>query len=973
MALPQLKYNPGVHGDQELVDGFVVRHHNLELILEVIRENTDASNQHLLIVGPRGSGKTTLVRRVAAEIRRDPDLEAAWYPIVFAEESYLISSPGEFWLETLFHLGEQTRDERWDRAYQELRQELDEDRLRQRALAQLMDFATESGRRVLLIVENMNMLLGEQMKGTGDWDLRHTLLNEPRVMLLGTATSRFEGIERIDQAWFELLAIQELQSLDAEECSALWGAITGEEPRATRLRPIQILTGGNPRLLRILAEFAAGRSFRELMSQLVHLIDEHTEYFKSHLDNLAAQERKVFVSLLELWDPVSAREVAQVARLGVSKTSSLLSRLVSRGAVQLVDQRGRRKFYQASERLFNIYYLMRRRSHPSSRVRAVVAFMVQFYEEDQLIGATRELAREACSLQPTKRLDHYLAYIEIIKYLPNPKCLLEIFRQTPRSFFELGTPPADSLQLEAEPENTDDTDTKIRAGYWIARGHLLSEEPDRLSEAEQAYRRALEIDSDAAIAWALLAQLLQSGLERYEEAEYAYQRALALEPDDEKSWFGLGWLLHWHLKRHEEAEAAYRKAIQLKSGKESWHLYGALGLLLHEKMHSYSAAEQAYRKSIGLRPENLNWTCLGKLLHEEFGRHDEAEDAYRKANRLQSSYFTWMLLGRLLGENLCRHAEAEEALRAAIKLNSEYAPAWMLLGLLLQAQGRDEEAEAACRKAIGIQSDTPQAWVLLGQLLQAQGRDEEAEAACRKAIEVQPDYAEAWATLGKLLHTSLDQYDEAEEAYRRAIAIQRDSSWAWAHLGLLLADELGRYEEAEGAYRKAIGLRPDYSWAWGCLGQLLHEKLKRYDEAEVACRKAVEINPESSWACGQLASIWTTLRRWRDVIEIIPPFLDDAADYDEVVDVSTRIFTDLAAAGFAEEALQKLLNSKGAEALEPLAVGLQIFLGHDPKKAQEILEIGKDVAERIRHRQAQLAERKPSRHVRHLLTEQEST
>ncbi len=403
MALPQLKYNPGVRGDAELIDGFVVRYHHLELILEVLRENTGSSNQHLLVVGARGSGKTTLVRRVAAEIRRVPELGGSWYPIVFAEESYLISSPGEFWLETLFHLGDQTQDERWDRAYQELRKERDEARLRQRALAQLMDFATETGRRVLLIVENMNMLLGEQMKGAGDWDLRHTLSNEPRVMLLGTATSRFEGIERIDKAWFELFAIHELQPLDTEECSALWGAVTGEEPRTRRLRPIQILTGGNPRLLGILAEFAAGRSFRELMSQLVHLIDEHTEYFKSHLDNLAARERKVFVCLLELWDPVSSKEVAQAARLGVSKTSSLLSRLVNRGAVQLVDQRGRRKIYQASERLFNIYYLMRRRGHPSSRVRAAVAFMVQFYQEKELVHATTRLAREAYRLPSDQR------------------------------------------------------------------------------------------------------------------------------------------------------------------------------------------------------------------------------------------------------------------------------------------------------------------------------------------------------------------------------------------------------------------------------------------------------------------------------------------------------------------------------------------------------------------------------------------
>ncbi len=393
MDLPHLKYNPGLRGDQDLIDSFVVRHHHLELVLEVLRENTGTSNQHLLIVGPRGSGKTTLVRRVAAEIRRVPDLEAYWTPIVFAEESYLVSSTGELWLEALFHLADQTRDVRWDRAYQELRQERDEARLRQRALAQLLDFATESGKRILLIVENIDMLLGEQIKRSGDWELRHTLLNEPRVMFLGTATRRFAAIERIDKAWFGLLAIHDLQPLDTKECCALWQAVTSEDPPASRLRPMQILTGGSPRLLKILAELASRRSFGELMSQLVQLIDSHTEYFKSHLDHLAPLERKVFVALLDLWDPSSAKDVARAARLSVSKASSLLNRLTSRGAIHIVEQRGRQNIYQASERLFNIYFLLRRRRRQASRVRALVSFMTHFYREE-LTSIVRKLLTE---------------------------------------------------------------------------------------------------------------------------------------------------------------------------------------------------------------------------------------------------------------------------------------------------------------------------------------------------------------------------------------------------------------------------------------------------------------------------------------------------------------------------------------------------------------------------------------------------
>ena len=102
--------------------------------------------------------------------------------------------------------------------------------------------------------------------------------------------------------------------------------MTGREPDDGRIRPIQILTGGNPRLLSIISQFGAKRSFKELMTELIQLVDDHTEYFRSHLDNLPAIERKVYLSLVEKWDPCTAREVAQFARLEVSKTSSLLNR-----------------------------------------------------------------------------------------------------------------------------------------------------------------------------------------------------------------------------------------------------------------------------------------------------------------------------------------------------------------------------------------------------------------------------------------------------------------------------------------------------------------------------------------------------------------------------------------------------------------------------------------------------------------------
>ncbi|MCC6698917.1 MAG: ATP-binding protein [Candidatus Hydrogenedentes bacterium] len=413
MAPRTMKTNPAFLTEQELVDSFVVRRADLQLVMQAVRENTGPSNQHVLVTGPRGIGKTALVLRVVAEIRRDPELNRHWYPIVFAEESYQVSTPGEFWLEAIFHLARQTDSQEWRAVHTDLLNESDEDRLRERALAQLMDFADAQRKRILLVVENLNMLLGEQLSDNDAWTIRHALLNEPRLMLLASATQRFEEIANHGKAMFELLKTYELRPLNTRECTTLWRALTESEITESRVRPIEILTGGNPRLICIIASFGTRKSLRQLMTDLTHLVDEHTEYFKSYLDGLAASERKVFVSLAEIWEPATAREVAFAARLDVNKTSAFLKRLAERGAVSAIHQPGGKRLYQVAERMYNIYYLMRRRGGPSSRIRAAVNFIAGMYAPEELPPIADELLREACNSRAGER-DEYHHAVEML-------------------------------------------------------------------------------------------------------------------------------------------------------------------------------------------------------------------------------------------------------------------------------------------------------------------------------------------------------------------------------------------------------------------------------------------------------------------------------------------------------------------------------------------------------------------------------
>lgn len=257
-----VKYNPAFLSDTELMNSFVVRLADLQLIVRIISDNVTGSNQHVLVIGPRGSGKTTLVRRVAIEIESKEELSNRWYPLIFSEESYEVVTVGEFWLEALFHLAEQTFDAKWSRTYDELKRETDDQRLAERALAQLLDFADSQGKRILLIVENINMLFNDSISEDDAWKMRHTLINEPRVMLLATATSRFENIENTSQAMFEMFKIHELKPLDDEECNLIWALIPGKKLIGEQIKAIRILTEEIPACLS-LSPSSAGTALSE--------------------------------------------------------------------------------------------------------------------------------------------------------------------------------------------------------------------------------------------------------------------------------------------------------------------------------------------------------------------------------------------------------------------------------------------------------------------------------------------------------------------------------------------------------------------------------------------------------------------------------------------------------------------------------------------------------------------------------------
>lgn len=713
-----VKYNPSFLTDEELKEGFVVRQATLGILLETVRDNVHATNQNLLVIGPRGSGKTTLLRRVAVAVRETPELASHWYPLAFGEESYEVASAGQFWLEALHYLGVQTGDPQWKKTYDELLDEPDEERLGLRCLARLMDFADSQGKRLLIIVENLNLTLGEQISEDDAWALRKTLMAEKRLMLLGSATTRFEAISNPKQAMFELFRITELERLSVAECQSIWKKVAGQQISEEQARAVQILTGGNPRLLTILAAFGANRSFHSLLEDLSLLVDEHTDYFKSNFESLPSSERKVFACLATLWEDSTAAEVARAARLTTSSVSALLKRLEGRGAVKSKEHGKGKKRYQLSERLYNVYYLMRR-GHENDRIRAVVNFMIQFYGNEKLHEAVGDIVKEVCCLDLGKRRPNYKA-LEILLSHPEIKNNIgNIFKMLPKEFLELQDMP-EALKAELD-ENNKQISKNVEVLFNKASEDYKK---DSYEAAEMSLRELIEIEPNFAPALGALGGVLfQQGKNSEEGLGFLRQSAI-LEPELSWPWIMLGAVLFEPFGLVEESVDCLNRASQIDP--ENAHVWRMLGIIYAVSLNQLGQSEYCLRKAVDLEPGSANsQILLGKVLIQQ-QRYADAESYLRQALVLDPHFGEALNLLSAVLTLTEKFDEAEECQRKSIALEPENASYMNSLAVLLTKKCKSlEEAEVLVQKALGLK-DNVNFHGTLSMVLALQGRVDEA-------------------------------------------------------------------------------------------------------------------------------------------------------------------------------------------------------------------------------------------------------
>jgi tetratricopeptide (TPR) repeat protein len=596
-------YNPASLSDEDFLRGFVARQDVATRLIGQLAEITPRSvAKHLLIVGQRGMGKTSMLRRLALAAMTDERLAKVLIPLSFREEQYNVHSMYVFWANCLDALGD------WfDRSGQHAKaDQLDRDVAALSSesgasLALFNQWIDKEKRRPLLLLDNIDLIFAGLKKEQA------ALLEHVRtpggIVIAGGSATNVEAI--MDPAsefgpYFQIINLDRLTKEELIACLRSLALARGEEGAkvlrlvdkdAARIRTLHDLTGGNPRTLTLLYMLLELDSGGDVFSDLERLLDQVTVLYKARVEDLPAQARVVLDAVALAWNPVLAAEVAAATFLEVTLVSSQLDRLQKEGVIEKVAvSKTTKSAYQISERFFNIWYLMRhgpRRQR--SRLRWLTVFLRSFYTHAQLVERAKSLVSSNGELGADGG-QFLLALSDAI----DDEGWRAVLKNHARDEFEkyahsLGR----SLDEIVDPSDVPRPQT---AAEWIRHGNLLRQH-----------------------------------LKRAKEAESAFLSALAQEPTNFSAWFNLGAVRAGDLANPGGAIEAFRHAIDAKPRDLPSHYM--LGMALAET-GEFEEAKNIYLACLQLKPNfYLAAIALGDLFTGE-GKLVEAESYYRRAAKL---------------------------------------------------------------------------------------------------------------------------------------------------------------------------------------------------------------------------------------------------------------------------------------------------------------------------------------------------
>ena len=882
-------YNPQRQSAEVTEKLFVARQKQFESLLnKVLQEKVNSIPQHHLIVGHRGMGKTTMLKRMEVELHK-PQYHQRFIPLLFPEEQYNVKDLTVFWLNCLDALADSLELENKkkyhdkisdiEKTIRELSKKTSE-MVSEDAYKYLMNICRNLHRRPVLLVDNIGLVFsrldGNKKEKHEQWALRKPLSENGAPIIVSAGVAVTNDVINYGMPFYDFFQIQYLNKLCFEEFTELLENLSDRtqinsdittliQREKPRLQTLYHFTGGNPRTAVMLFKLLVKGFSADINDDLDALVDEVTPLYKSKFEELPPQQQIIIDAIAMNWHPIPFRRLAMDTGLAINQLSPQLKRLSDDGWIETVEVDKKREkekgeiegvikgsAYSISERFFNIWFLIRRSNRRHKKgVYSLSEFLECLYGPERMTQeADRFLQQEIMS---PRQIMRGLSFAE--------SKLLDYERKN-----KVKDKTYDAILNLSEKEE------KVLEEFDIPKEVLVEKLPTL--DIEKIKHLSTKIKTDDAEFWNDLGISLQNK-NQYEKAIVCYLKSLEIDTDDAVVYYNMG-IAYDSKGNYDKAIVYYQKAIELNP--DYANAYNNIGGVYHNK-DNYDKAIECFRKAIELNPDYADAYYNMGIVYDNNGNYDKAIAYYQKA----------------------------------IELNPDYADAYNNMGNSYANKGDYNNAIECYEKAIELNPDNANAYNNIGSSYDNKGDYNKAIECYEKTIELNPDDADAYYNMGNS-YTNKGDYNKAMECYEKTIELNPDDAWAYGNIGVVY-DYNGNYDKAIEYYQKVIELTPDDAKAYYNMGVAYRNK-SNYDKAIECYQKAIELKLDYAKAYYNLQELY------RDKLGRISEAKDLFNKIKDTLETDDRSL---------QEALFELHNRNEGSAKEYLSKALQIIDNELPK------------------------------------------
>ena len=784
-------FNAKIENPEKLEKMLVGRKQVVDTLVDAQLEHSKGGMPpQFLVVGPRGSGKTHILRIIYDRLSRNADFMATHEIAYMVEDETGIGSYFDL-LQRIFQALK-----RWSNDEQKKRFIVDQvEKLKdvhpntwaKTAESILLNILKDKS--LLVLIENFDAILkgiDKKAEVVELAKLRDFIQQHNQLSFIATSQSLINSLSNNQNPLYGFFHTIHLKRLTLEESFEYVKKIAQAEnndelvqfleTHAGRghLEAIHQFTKGNHRLLLVFFDFLKAEFRSNLSEVFLKSIDELKPYYEGFLRNLAPQQQKIVQYLCLQRNPQKGADISRNCFLEKTTVSKQLSDLQLLGYVSAVNEKGRDKYYEINEPLLRMCIEIN--EDRNGIIKLFVNFLGQLYTSEQL-------------------KEKYLHYKYLERFQPEP--IRKLYQAEAKIYEMVRSQYLASWQLDVEEERELKMCSEREEAKKIIDtiSHSLTEPDEEIEfikamiqkenwiESINLINKRLVLDPENAVLYNLLGfPLMLAG--QYDKAIGSYLKAITIDPSSSGVWANLG-EAYIQAEQYDLAIDALKKSIELDNNDDCdlWYKMGFSFL----KSNQFDSAVDAFQKSLDIDENQfIAWYDLGRSYYH-LENFKQSLNAFLKAIEIDPDETTWYSLG-MVYDKLNQGDKAIEAYLIAIQKKKDFKEAWFSLGISYFFKEEYDEAQKAYLKAIDIDPYDKIIWNNLALLYLMKDQNDKAIESFNKSLSIDPNSSMIWNALG-IANLSQNNLSDAKSAFYKALELSdevRDESYTGYYSNLIL-------------------------------------------------------------------------------------------------------------------------------------------------------------------------------------------